>query len=554
MNSKHWISILIILLASAVISFYAGDVGKGGTNIVSILPPIIAIASAFILRQVIIALFAGIWFGAWALAGRGLDGIYLGLLDIPNKYTVNVMMDEDHIMIILMTLFISGMVGVISANGGMQGLVKYIVTWAKTRKLVQQSTALLGLVIFFDDYANTLVVGNTMRPISDNAKISREKLAYLVDSTSAPVATVALISSWVGFQVGLIKSSIESIDALSHPYSLFLNSLAYSFYPVLALIFVFYICSTNRDFGPMLTAERRAFNGDVAGRAPPILEMEDSASSGAINAVLPILTLLFSVIGGLYFTGTGDSIQQILATANSFVALVVAGFLGSIVAISLTLYQRILTLDKVMEAWVDGLSSITTAMVILTLSWVLASITLELHTADYLVAMIGDGIPPALLPAIIFSLAGIIALGTGTSWGTMGILIPLAVPLSWAMIGGNDGTVNPADMHIVYSSISAVLAGAVFGDHCSPISDTTILSSMASHCNHVDHVRTQMPYALTVGAVAIFIGTIPAGLGAPWWSCFIIGAIVLWVILKRFGEPCEAAEAAEAVTEQTAEI
>jgi Na+/H+ antiporter NhaC len=536
MMSQPWFKILLLITASVLISIIYGNSPEGQPSIVSILPPIIAIASAFILRQVIVSLFAGIWFGAWALNGQGFDGIYIGLIEIPKKYTVDVLLDGDNIMIVLLTLFISGMVGVISSNGGMIGLVKHITTWAKSRKRVQQSTAILGLVIFFDDYANTLIIGNTMRPVTDDSKISREKLAYIVDSTAAPVATVALISSWIGFQVGLIESSIETISGLDKPYLIFLESLAYSFYPFLSIIFVLFITSTGRDYGPMLAAEKRAIAGNVAGNAPDFIETDQKISSGAINAVLPILVLIFSVIAGIFLTGTGDTFREILGSANSFVALLMAGFFGSLVAIGLSVSQSILTLEEAIEAWAGGLRMVVTALVILILSWVLASITKELHTADFIVSMISDDLSPALLPAIVFIISGIISMGTGTSWGTMGILMPLVIPLSWALISSADGTVAASDMHIVYSSVSAVLAGAVWGDHCSPISDTTILSSMASQCNHVDHVRTQMPYALTVGGVALVLGTIPAGLGLPWWIGLGLGIIVLWFVLKRFGE------------------
>ena len=547
MNMKRWISLIVLLVSSFFIVYFTDDSSALGTpNIISILPPLIAISAAFILRQVIIALFLGIWFGAWVIAGKGLNGLFKGLLDVPQKYALNVINDTDHISIILITLFIGGMVGVISTNGGLLGLVEQIKRWANSRKSVQLSTVFMGFVIFFDDYANTLIVGNTMRSLTDKVNISREKLAYLVDATAAPLASIALISLWIGYEVGLIGTAIESIDGLSEPYVIFLNSIAYSFYPVLTLIFVIFIAYTGKDFGPMLTAEKRAFSGKLSANASgTLVEKSNVQQSSCLNALLPIITLIATVIFGILLTGQGNTITEILGSADSLVALLFGGFLGSIVAIIMTVAQNIQSLENTINSWTNGLSRVTSALVILVLSWALAEITKELNTANYLATIIGDGIYPALFPAVIFLLAGVISLGTGTSWGTMGILMPLVVPVSWSLVSTSNGFVNPSDMHIIYSSISCVLAGAVWGDHCSPISDTTILSSMASQCNHIEHVRTQMPYALVVGVIAL-LGTVATGFGLSWWSVFITATVLLWFGLNRFGQSCQKSPASEA--------
>ncbi|QFU24165.1 Na+/H+ antiporter NhaC family protein [Shewanella eurypsychrophilus] len=547
MNMKRWISLIVLLVSSFFIVYFTDDSSVLGTpNIISILPPLIAISAAFILRQVIIALFLGIWFGAWVIAGKGLNGLFKGLLDVPQKYALNVINDTDHISIILITLFIGGMVGVISTNGGLLGLVEQIKRWANSRKSVQLSTVFMGFVIFFDDYANTLIIGNTMRSLTDKVNISREKLAYLVDATAAPLASIALISLWIGYEVGLIGTAIESIDGLSEPYVIFLNSIAYSFYPVLTLIFVIFIAYTGKDFGPMLTAEKRAFSGKLSANASgTLVEKSNVQQSSCLNALLPIITLIATVIFGILLTGQGNTITEILGSADSLVALLFGGFLGSIVAIIMTVAQNIQSLENTINSWTNGLSRVTSALVILVLSWALAEITKELNTANYLATIIGDGIYPALFPAVIFLLAGVISLGTGTSWGTMGILMPLVVPVSWSLVSTSNGFVNPSDMHIIYSSISCVLAGAVWGDHCSPISDTTILSSMASQCNHIEHVRTQMPYALVVGVIAL-LGTIATGFGLSWWSVFITATVLLWFGLNQFGQSCQKSPASEA--------
>lgn len=541
MDMKRWISIIMLLIFSAtIVHFSPPSTTQESSSVVSVLPPAIAIAAAFILRQVIISLFLGIWFGAWVIAGKDLSSLFIGLIDVPQKYVLNVMQDTGHISIILITLFIGGMVGVISSNGGLIGLVEHIKKWADNRRSVQLSTVFMGFIIFFDDYANSLIVGNTMRPLTDKMKVSRAKLAYLVDATAAPLASIALVSIWIGYEVGLIGDAINSIDALNEPYIIFLNSIAYSFYPILTLLFVVFIAYTGKDFGPMLAAEKRAVSGENATDTSEVFATETQPlQSSSLNALLPIFILICTVILGIWLTGKGETITEILASADSLTALLLGGFLASMAAIIMTVCQSIQSLENTINAWVSGLSRVISALVILVLSWTLAEITEALHTAHYLTGVIGDGIYPAIFPAIIFSLAGVISLGTGTSWGTMGILMPLVVPVSWSLVSTSNGTVNPSDMHIIYSSISCVLAGAVWGDHCSPISDTTILSSMASQCNHIDHVRTQMPYALVVGAVAL-LASIASGFGLPWWVALIVAVVLLWFGLNQFGQSCQA--------------
>jgi len=537
---KRWISIIALLLVSFTLAYLADDGSSiGSANIVSILPPLIAISAAFILRQVIIALFLGIWFGAWAIAGKDFAALFEGLVDVPQKYALNAMNDTDRLSIILITLFISGMVGVISSNGGLIGLVEHIKRWANSRKNAQLSTVFMGFIIFFDDYANTLIVGNTMRALTDKLKVSREKLAYLVDATAAPLASIALISIWIGYEVGLIETAIEGIDGLNESYLIFLHSITYSFYPILTLIFVIFIAYTGKDFGPMLIAEKKAASKNpVLDSADSLDDPSDNRQSSWLNAMLPILTLIVTVVFGIWLTGEGNTLIEILGSANSLLALLFGGFLGSIVAIIMTISQKILSVEESINAWTKGLSNVTSALVILVLSWALAEVTKELNTASYLATIIGDGIYPAIFPAVVFVLAGFISLGTGTSWGTMGILMPLVVPVSWGLISTNSGFVDPMDMHIVYSSISCVLAGAVWGDHCSPTSDTTILASVASRCEHIEHVRTQMPYALVVGVTAL-LGTLAAGFGISWWIVLITTTVLLWLGLNRFGQSSE---------------
>lgn len=513
----------------------------------SILPPVIAIGVALLFRQVIPALFLGIYVGAVMTYGLSLGALWYGLLDTLEVYALEALTDPGHAAIIIFTLMIGGMVGVISRNGGTRGIVNWIVRFASTPRRGQASTSLLGLTIFFDDYANTLVVGNTMRPISDRLSISREKLAYIVDSTAAPVATVALISTWVGFQVGLIGDAVSGIDDFGEAaYSIFLNSIPYSFYPLLAILFVFAVALMGRDFGPMYAAEQRArTTGEVLREGaevdPAAADSDEMASKPdaperAVNAILPIVVLIGTAIAGLFITGEGSTVRDIIGSSDSYVALTWASLLAVLVAVALSVGQRILSLGESMDAWYTGLRSMLFVMIILVMAWALSAVTDVLGTGDFLVSVLGGALPPAVVPALVFVVAAATAFSTGTSWGAMGILIPLTVPLTWAIMQEN-GLASPEYYYLMYASISTVLAGAVWGDHCSPISDTTIISSMASGCDHIDHVRTQLPYAMLVGLVAVVLGLLPVGLGVPWWVVLPLCAVVLLVVLRFFGKP-----------------
>jgi Na+/H+ antiporter NhaC len=512
----------------------------------SIIPPLLAIVVALVFRNVIPALFLGIWFGSWTIAGLSIGGLWRGLLDTYQVYVLGAITDPSRAAIILFSFMIGGMVGIISKNGGMQGVVNRIIPWASTPKRGQLATGALGLIIFFDDYANTLVVGNTMRKVTDRLRISREKLAYIVDSTAAPVTCVAFVTTWIGYEVGLIGISVERLEGFNEaPYSVFLSSIPYSFYPLLAMFFVFVVAFVQRDFGPMYKAEVRArTKGQVLS---PDADVDEAAVSGKelqppqdkphrpLNAVVPVLVLIFGVLVGLYVTGEGESLRDIIGSADSYKALMWASLLGALCAAMLSIGQRILTIHETVEAWYAGLKSMLFAMIILVLAWSLSSVSEVLHTADFLVSILGEALNPGVVPALVFVLSAATAFATGSSWGTMGILMPLVLPLSWAVLLANN-MAHPDSHHIMYSTVACVLAGAVWGDHCSPISDTTILSSMASGCDHIDHVRTQLPYATLVGSVAVLIGTLPTGFGVPWWLALPMGAVVLIVAERYLGK------------------
>jgi len=498
----------------------------------SIMPPLIAIGAALSLRSVVPALFLGVWFGAWVVSGLDAPGLWLSLLETFQVYVLEAVVDRDHMAIILFSFMIGGLVGIISHNGGTRGIVNYIVRWADSRRRGQLATLFMGLIVFVDDYANTLVVGKTMRPVTDRLRISREKLAYLVDSTAAPVAALALVTTWIGYQVGLIGEATQNIESLdTSPYLLFLNSIAYSFYPWLCLLLLLLVCWTGRDMGPMVRAEQRAAESDAEPQDEMPGATNHSPPERAINAIVPIVVLVGGVAVGLFVTGEGETLRSIIGSADSYKALMWASLIGVLVALSMSLAQRLATLDELLVAWADGIKSMMLPMIILVLAWALAETTDLLGTVDFLVSILGESLPVGMVPALVFILAGVTAFSTGTSWGTMGILMPLVIPLAWSL----SQQAGIEEMYILHSTIAAVLAGAVWGDHCSPISDTTILSSMASDCDHVDHVRTQIPYALLAGGAALAAGFLPSGYGFPWWLSLATGALLLAGGLRVFG-------------------
>ena len=553
-NKINNIVYVISLLLFSTFAAAEDSAPQAAGSWIAIVPPLLTIAVALIIKRVIPALFLGIWVGAWVINDFGIVGIWTSLLDTFQVFVANALSNPDHTAIVLFSMMVGGMVSIISRNGGMQGIVNHIVAWADSARHACLATASLGLAIFFDDYANTLVVGNTMRPVTDSMRVSREKLAYIVDSTAAPVACIAVVTTWIGYEIGLIGDSLSKMEGLdTEAYLLFLNTLPYSFYPVLAIIFVFMVSASGRDFGPMLAAERRAQKHGSEDPDADLASTEEVESLGpvegkpqrAFNAYIPVLVMVLGVVVGLYVTGMEASseladptLKDIIGNADSYTALMWASLVSMMTAAVLSLSQRILSLEEVVSAWVHGVGAMLMAMIILILAWSLGEITDILKTAEFLTGVLGDTLPTFLLPTIVFILAAIAAFATGSSWGAMGILFPLVMPLTWAVMVAQ-GQAGPEHMHLLYSSISAILAGAVWGDHCSPISDTTILSSLASGCDHIEHVRTQLPYAMTVGGTAILFGSLMTALGSPWWLGMTLGLIVLWLILRFYGKPSQ---------------
>ncbi|MBI9081270.1 MAG: Na+/H+ antiporter NhaC family protein [Pseudodesulfovibrio sp.] len=540
----------------------ASDSSKAAANselfgMLTLIPPVVAIILAFLTKNVVLSLFLGVFSGCFMLDLRGWD-IYTAVIDgflrLSNEILLS-LADSWNAGIVLQCLAIGGLIALVSKMGGAKAIADALVKKAKTPRSAQFATWLMGLFIFFDDYANSLTVGPIMRPVTDRMKISREKLAFIIDATAAPIAGIALISTWVAYEVGLIRDGYQMIGIEANAYGVFVETIPYRFYNIFILLFIVFTIWFMREFGPMHKAEVRArIEGKVmADNATPMAAEESSSLEPAShvvlsiwNAIIPIGTLIVTAFLGFYFNGyhaiddstllasinasplSFASMRECFGASDASVVLFQAALIASLVAILMAVIKKTMPIKDAIETWVTGVKSMNITAVILLLAWSLSGVIKELGTATYLVSILSDTLPPFLLPSIIFILGSIISFATGTSYGTMGILMPLAIPLAFAL---------KADPSFVILNVGSVLTGAIFGDHCSPISDTTILSSMGSACDHIDHVKTQLAYALVVAAVSIFAGYIPAGLGVPVYLTLPFGIVIIALVVRFIGKP-----------------
>lgn len=497
-----------------------------------ILPPLVAVILAVVTREVIISLLAGVWIGVLFITGLHPWEATLRTLD---TFLVNEVTEASHVKILFFTLALGGMVGILTRSGGTRGLAEAIAKVARTRVSAQIASWVMGILIFFDDYANCLIVGSVSRPFTDKMRISREKLSFIVDATAAPVATIGLVSTWIGYQISLLASS--GITTEKEGYGFFLQMIPYSFYSLFCLGLGFLVATMKRDFGPMYHAERRAFTtGQVLreGAAPLLGREITDLEAGAdvrprwYNAAVPVFAVVAVTLVGLYFSGkdeTHTGLREIFSNANSFNVLVWASVAGGVVAILMAWVQRQLSLAKAVEAYVAGCKAMMLAVIILVLAWSIGQVCQDLDAGPFVASFVKGESVLKLLPLITFLVACAIAFATGTSWGTMAILIPVVAPI---VVDAPEGAVNAA------ATMAAVLTGAIFGDHCSPISDTTILASMGSASDHIDHVRTQLPYAALAAAVSA-IGFVAVGYGVPWYAVVPAGLIFIAAFLRIVG-------------------
>lgn len=560
------VALLLVLVSIPVFVLGAepdvSEINADRYGIFTIMPPLVAIILAFITKNVIFSLFIGLFTGAFILNIDGwniFSALHGGFLTVVNGALTS-LADSWNAGIILQCTTIGGLIALISKMGGARAIAESLSKKAKSPISAQIITWFMGILVFFDDYANSLIVGPIMRPVTDKMKISREKLAFIIDATAAPISGIALISTWVGYEISLIKDAYLSIGKDVNAYGVFISTIPYRFYNILILAFIIFTAIFLREYGPMLKAERRArITGKVLGdNAKPMvssettsLEPKDDTKSNVWNAIIPIGTLIVVAFLGFYLNGYRAimasentalikiletfplsflAIREAFGASDASIVLFESALLASIVAIIMGIVQNIFTLEEAIDTWMQGVKSLVITAVILLHAWTLSGIIKELGTAKYLVSVLSDTVPSFLLPSIIFVLGSIISFATGTSYGTMGILMPLAIPLAHA--------INP-DNGYVLISVSAVLTGAIFGDHCSPISDTTILSSMGAACDHIEHTKTQMWYSITVAIITILFGYIPAGMGISIGIVLPVSLIVTGCIVYFIGKPVE---------------
>ncbi|BAA81554.1 probable Na(+)/H(+) antiporter [Aeropyrum pernix K1] len=482
-----------------------------------LLPPLLAIALAIVTRQVLPALFLGVWAGGLMLTGYNPISATAQSLE----WIVENATDSWNATILIFDFIIGAFVGLLFASGALHSAASAIAGRVRSALGATLASWIMGVIVFFDDYANTIVVGSTMRPIADRLRVSREMLSYIVDSTAAPVAGMMLVSTWIGFEVGLIKEAIATLEeeALAglipaaptiEAYAAWLQSVPYRFYSIFALLLVLLVVLTRRHFGPMLKAEHRAVATGKVLRdgAQPLMPTETvlgekpaaKTHAPAWLFAVSIAVLIGVTLLGMWVTGGGDrwwetSFIDALMNADSATALLWGSFAAYLVALAGALATRSLSFSTAMEYTVKGMYLMVYANAILLLAWSIKSAADAVGTAEYVVHLAtAAGVSPLLVPPIIFLSAMFISFTTGTSWGTFGIMMPIAVPMAWKL-AIQTGDVDLA-YTVMYASIAAVFAGGIYGDHSSPISDTTIMSSMFTGADHIDHVNTQIPYAL----------------------------------------------------------
>ncbi|PIE61932.1 MAG: sodium:proton antiporter [Desulfobacterales bacterium] len=557
----------VALLIITLISFYMAS----GANITesspiwkelgvwTLIPPLLAIILAFLTKNVIVSLAAGVFSGSMlvTLATKSENIIFVVNDAFTNTIStmVNSMADGWNAGILLQVMAIGGLISLVTAMGGTQAIAERLASMANSVRSSQFVTWILGLFVFFDDYANSLIVGPIMRPVTDKQRISREKLSFIIDATAAPIAGIALVSTWIGYELSLIHAELPDLPFATSSYALFLETIPYRFYNIFILAFIVLSIVLLKEFGPMYAAEKRArTTGKVIADGSTPMAVEDNMdiesvtqmASNIWNAIIPIGTLIVVSLVSFYTNGyatlEGETLAKIQAapfsmyairtcysSSDASVVLFLSAVLGGLVAIVMGLAQRLFSLKKAIDIWIAGWKSMIITVVILLFAWSIADIIKNQLDADmFLATTLGDSLPAFIIPAIIFLLGSIISFATGTSYGTMGILMPLAIPLA--------NTVSSGDPNLIVSAIAAVLTGAIFGDHCSPISDTTILSSMGSACDHIDHVRTQILYAVVVAIVAVVFGFIPSGLGVSPLFTLPAGILALFIILSIFGK------------------
>ena len=549
MTRNRTIAVWVLLLITFLFLFSAEV--KGGPA--AIWPSVIAVALAFITRDIYSSLFLGAFAGTVLLAN---GNIFVAFIDLFANHMIPPLTNRWNVSALVFSLMMGGFVELLNRIGGMQAIAALALGKGNSRRRAGMSVFAMGWVVFFDGLASSMLVGKTMRPVTDRAGMSREKLAFIVDSTASPIAAFALISTWIAFELTLIQNGLalygetafnnaQSFADFSS-YQILLQTLPYRFYNYFLLLIVFLTIWLGRDIGPMRRAEMQSRRADTNPAKDPGLGTEDEGAKRRIwLTLIPLALLIVGVFGGLYADGLsklgspagGDMMQRIIQAfgkADADIVFVTATAFASVVALLLLRFlARPRIPDSPTMVFFDGMKQMFLPVLILVFAFTLSSVIRELETAEWLVRVLDGNFPVAALPAVVFLLAAVMSFSVGSSWGTMGIMTPLCIPIAAALTGLQSGV---APGPIMIATIGAVLAGAVFGDHCSPISDTTIVSAFSSGCDAIEHVRTQLPYALIGAGIAVVVGYIPAGMGANPFLLLIAGAAACWATIRFVGK------------------
>lgn len=545
-STRRWIAAAVFLLvavfATNIVFAETGEEATKYYGALSLVTPFFAIVLSFITKQVVLSLATAVFAGALIINGGNVIHAFLRTCD---TYIVGTVTDSWNATLLVFILAVGGLISIMSKMGGMQAMAIAMSKKAKNAKNSLVITWIMGLIIFFEDYANSLVVGPTMRPATDRERVSREKLSYVIDSTAGPVTDIAPISSWTAYEIGMIAIAFSAVGFEGNAYGTFIQTIPYRFYNILAIFMVLIVILSQRDFGPMYKAEKRArLTGKLlTDDAKPMISKEldamnvkEGAPLRMYNAVIPIVVFTVVTIIGLWYTGGGmdmpfnfAGIRDSLGNSDAASSILYSVIFTSILSIIMAVAQKIMTLKECIDVWLSGCKELLITDTILVLAWSSGTVMEDLGTGAYISNVVGDSIPGILIPVILFLVSCLVAFSTGTSYGTSAIMIPIAFPLAWGVTGGEMDT-------LCLVTIAAVTSGSIFGDHCSPISDTTIMSSMGSAADLIDHVRTQLPYAVTVAVVASLLGYLPAAAGISPLILIPVGIAALVVVVRVLGK------------------
>lgn len=498
----------------------------------SIVPPLVAVVLAMVTKRVLISLFVSIWVGGLIVT----DGNPLSALAVTFDWIKDVMIDPWNARFLVLIALLGSGAALMFKIGGSHSLASSLEKKLTNRKRSQLLAYFLGIIVFFNDYVNSVIAGNGSKDVTAKHKVSREKLAYILDGTSAPMATLGPVSDWIGFQVSLIAAAFATIHFTGvQAYGAFLHSIPWNFYAILTLLAI-PITIMGKDFGPMARAEWRAMKkGEIiAEGATPLSSVENDLGEpfrkgrySIWNFIIPLATLIGVGLFGIWYTGggpSGKSITDALADTDVSVALTWAAFAMTFVGVVIALFQKV-SLSEIEESILAGFRTMLPALVIMILAWSIGTVCDVLGTADYVVGATKDWMTPTLLPFLLFIVGMFISFATGTSWGTMAILTPVAIPLAFTV----------GDIDLIYIAIGAVFAGSIFGDHISPISDTTVMASIFAGCDHIAHVTTQIPYALVTAGVSSIL-YLASSFVKNGYILLGAGIIIQFVVFKLLGE------------------